>query len=66
LKQLIIAKENLAFVKMKPLCELMERQGVKIGQGYQNDKTCATFIHYIAEDQRLRLLDTLSGVTFFL
>ena len=30
-----ISKENLAFTKMQPLCELLERQGVDLGQGYK-------------------------------
>jgi hypothetical protein len=60
-----IAKQNLAFVKMGPLCELLERQGTSLGQGYKNDKACATFVHYIAADQRLKLLDTLSRLKFF-
>lgn len=60
-----IAKENLALVKMKSLCELIERQGSSVGVGYRNDKACATFVHYIAEDQKLQLLGKLSKVKFF-
>ena len=30
-----IARENLAFAKIKPLCELAERHGVDLGQGYK-------------------------------
>ena len=60
-----VAKQNFAFVKFKPLCELLERQGARIGQGYKNDKACASFIHYIAEDLRIQLLNNLSKVNFF-
>ena len=40
----LIAKENLAFIKMAPLCELLERHGVNLGTGYKNEKVCATFV----------------------
>ncbi len=33
----MIAKEKLAFTKMKPICELEERHGVDLGVGYKND-----------------------------
>ena len=39
----LIAKHNLAFTKMGPLCEREERHGVDLGQGYKNDQACATF-----------------------
>ena len=44
----VIAKEHLPFTKMKPLCELEERHGVELGQGYKNNQACATFVKYIA------------------
>ena len=34
-----IAKEMMAFTKMKTLCELEERHGVDLGQGYKNDRS---------------------------
>ena len=34
----MIAKENLAFTKMKPLCELEECHGVDLGQGCKNNQ----------------------------
>ena len=46
------------------MCELVERQGVSIGQSYRNDKACSTFLHSIAKDLQLQLLDTLSNVNF--
>ena len=48
----LIAKENMAFAKMGPLCQLEERHGVDLGQGYKNELACATFIDYIAQKQR--------------
>ena len=59
-----IAKENIALVKMKYLFEVIERQGASDGHGYRNDKTCATFVHYIAEDLELQLPSHLSKVKF--
>lgn len=64
-KAYFIAKEKLAFTKMRPLCELQERHGVNLGIGYKNDHACATFVKYIAEEQQQNLLETLSGVKFF-
>lgn len=61
-----IAKQNLSFLKMGPLCELLERlSGSSIGLTYRNDKACSSFVHYIAKDLQLQLLDTLSKVSFF-
>ena len=57
-----ITKENLSFLKMGPLCELVERQGIDVGQNCKNDKACSMSVHYIAEVQ---LLDSLSKVKYF-
>ena len=35
-----------------PLCQLEERHGVYLGQGYKNELACATFIDYIAQEER--------------
>ena len=49
----LIAKENLAFTKMAPHCELLqERHGVNLGTGYKNEKACATFVDLIAQEQQ--------------
>ena len=55
-----LIKENLPYVKMAPLCYLIEKHGVGLGTGYKNDQACATFVQYIAKDQRLQLVDILS------
>ena len=47
-----IAKEKLAFTKMKPLCDLEERHGVTLGNGYKNNHACATFVKFIAKEQQ--------------
>ena len=60
-----IVKENLAFTKMKPLCELEKHRGAQLGQGYKNDRACSMFIEYIARDQQERLVATLSKAHFF-
>ncbi len=61
----MIAKEKLAFTKMKPICELEERHGVSLGAGYKNDHACATFVQFIAQEQQEVLLDALSKTKFF-
>ena len=60
-----ISKENLSFTKMGPLCELMERQGTDLGQGYKNNQACSVFIDYIAKEQQQVLVDALKQATFF-
>ena len=47
-----MAKEGIAFNKMKALCQLEERHGVALGEGYKNDLACSTFVDYIARHLR--------------
>ena len=60
-----IAKENMVFAKMGPLCQLEERHGVDLRQGYKNEIACSSFIDYIAQEQRRNLLASLSVTKFF-
>ena len=60
----MIAKEKMAFTKMKPICEFEERHGVNLGAGYKNDHACATFVEFIAREQQEILLDALSKSAF--
>ena len=50
---------------MAPLCALEEKHGVDLGSGYKNDKACATFVEYIAQQQRKLLTSTLAKAKFF-
>ena len=61
----MICKENLAFVKMAALCELEVCHGVDLGTGYKNDQACATFIEYIAREQRDILVKQLDKAKFY-
>ena len=61
----MIAKENLAFTKMKPLCEIEERHGVMLGQGYKNDHGCSMFLEFIFLEQQQKLVNVLSQSNFF-
>ena len=61
----MIAKENLPFTKMKALCELEERHGAELGQGYKNDRACASFVEFIAREQQEKLMTALSRSKFF-
>ena len=60
-----VAKENLAFTKMRPICQLEERHGVDLGHEYQNDKSCAIFIDFIASEQQMILQKALEKAKFF-
>ena len=61
----MIAKENMAYTKMKPICELEEYHGINLGQSYKNNQACATFIEYIALEQRNFLVEALRHSKFF-
>ena len=61
----MISKENMAFTKMKPICELIERQGVDLGEAYKNNQTCTCFRSYIALEERQRLVINLTQAKFF-
>ena len=60
-----IAKEGLAFTKMKSICELEERHGVDIGPAYRNDHACSNFVEYIALEEKDRLIKALSKSKFY-
>ena len=47
------------------LCQLEERHGVDLGQGYKNELACATFIDYIAQEQRQGVAAILSRARLF-
>ena len=61
----LIAKQNLAFSKMTPLCELEERHGVDLGEGYKKSKSCAVSTDYITKDLQRNLVASLSKVRYF-
>ena len=61
----VLAKEGMAHTKMVPLCELQERHKVQIGENYQNNQACATFISFISEDLQVRLHENLSKCKFY-
>lgn len=61
----LIVKENLAFSKMKPLCDLEERHNTDLGGSYKNDHGCSTFVRFIALEQQEKLLTELSSCRFF-
>lgn len=56
----MIAKENLPFTKMKAVCELEERHGADLGEGYKNNRGCSVFFEFIAHDQQEQLMTNLS------
>ena len=60
-----IVKEKMAFAKMRPICQLEERHGVNLGHEYQNDKSCATFVEFIATEQQSILQQAVKKAKFF-
>ena len=49
----MIAKEKLAFTKMKTISELKESHGVDLGVGYKNNNACAIFVSFVAKEQKI-------------
>jgi len=45
---------------MGPICSLEEKHGVNLGNGYKNDKACAFFADFIAQERREALLNAIS------
>ena len=60
-----LCKEKLSFSKMTSLCEIEIRHGVDLGTGYKNNQACASFVHYIAKEQRDQLRSVLAKSRFF-
>ena len=60
-----IAKEGLAFTKMKALCDLQERHGVDVGTTYRNDHACSSFVEFIALEEKEKLVQALSRSRFY-
>ena len=48
-----VTKENMAFSKMKPICELEERHGISLGRSYKNNQACTTFFEYALERRNI-------------
>ena len=61
----MMAKEVIAFNKMKSLCQLQERHGINLGESYKNDHACAIFVEYIAQDLRGLLGESLHKAKFY-
>ena len=62
---IVIAKEKLAFRKMGALCDLEQRHGVDLGEGYKNNQACASFVDCISTEQLQHLLCSLANAKFF-
>ena len=60
-----ISKQHLPFTEMGPICSLEEKHLVHLGTGYKNDKACAVFVKFIAQERREALLDVISKARFF-
>ena len=55
-----IAREGIAFAKMNTLCDLLETQGVNLGEGYKTNMACSTFV-----DLRLSFCKAMQSRKFF-
>ena len=59
-----IAKEKLAFSKMKPLCELKERHGADLGEKYKTNIRCGEFVAAIGQELKKDLANALTTANF--
>ena len=49
---------------MGPLCDLQEKNGVKMGERYRNDKKAKEFIYSIADVETARIADQVASARF--
>jgi len=61
----MIVKEGMAFRKMTSLCNLIEWQGIDLGEGYKTNVACSTFVDFIAQNLQLDMCEALQRCTFF-
>ena len=61
----VITRKGIAFVKMPTLCDLLERQGVNLGEGYKTNMACSAFVDFITEDLWLNFCKALQCRKFF-
>ena len=47
------------------ICELEQRHGVNLGTNYTTETSVRSFVHFIAEAQRKRLITDLQQAKFF-
>lgn len=59
------AKEELSFTKYESICHLMEKNGLKLGSNYMNDKQAKNFTHHIAVVEENMLKEHLLQARFF-
>ncbi|XP_072015069.1 zinc finger protein 862-like [Amphiura filiformis] len=58
------AKEDLAMKKFPKLCTLQEKNGLKIGDNWRNDKACRKFIDAVADESRQDIKDEINDAQF--
>ena len=60
-----LAKHNRPFTDFLWQCALDDKKKVDIGISYRSDKEAHTFVHYIAEVERMNLVSDLKKAKFF-
>jgi len=61
----VVASENMAFKKFETLCKMQKKLGFKLGDLYQNEKACRTFVKSIAGVQEDLVIADLKAARFF-
>ena len=58
------AKEGLAFLKCPKLCELLQKNGIDLGNNHLSDPTCAHLASSIANNIKSELKDDIENTCF--
>ena len=59
-----LGKKARPFTDYAHMCALDESKGLAIGQQYRNDKSAATFSHFIAEAERRKIQKGIDEARF--
>ena len=60
-----VCKEELSFTKYPPICELLEKCGVSLGESYWTDRVAAKFSHHISGVMKETLEDDFKNARYF-
>ena len=61
----VVASENMAFTKFDILCQMVQKLEYDLGDLYQNEKACRSFIKSIAGVEEKAVIDDLQAARFF-
>ena len=60
-----VCKEELPFTKYVPICQLLEKCGVNLGESYRTDRAAAEFSAHISGVMKETLQDNLKNARYY-